>query len=69
MTVSSWAIARMAAGNCTAGRAGKRAGWVSERPFFSFDVHKLKPDTRPKEQLSNGLQLQSIRRTPAAAVG
>lgn len=35
-------VGRMAKGNCTG--AGKRGTWVSERPFYSFDVDKVKPD-------------------------
>ena len=41
-------VRRIAQGNCTG--AGKRGTWVSERPFYSFDVDKVTPDKFPKLQ-------------------
>ena len=35
-------VHRIAKGNCTG--AGKRGTWVSERPFYEFDVDKVVPD-------------------------
>ncbi len=35
-------VHRIAKGNCTG--AGKRGTWVSERPFYEFDVDKVAPD-------------------------
>ena len=50
-------VERIAKGNCTG--AGKRGTWVSERPFYEFDVDKVTPDKHvhmPSPPLLHALQ-------------